>query len=214
MKDLIIIGAGGLGREALEIALDIQQEDPFVEWRVKGFITDIPGDFAEKDTLGYEIIGDIANHEITENNVYAFAIADIEFKRKITDEFLRKGAHFVNLVHPSAYIGPTAKIGLGNIIAQNAVITSNVNIGNFVRFGANTVVGHDVLIGDYSTISGNCSINGWVILGKGVFIGGNAVVSPKSKIGNNAKIGTGSVVINNVKPGITVFGNPAHKLDL
>lgn len=212
MKDLIIIGAGGLGREALEIALDIQEQQK-PDWKVKGFITDIPGDFSKKDTLGYEIIDTIAEHHICSDAVYVFAIADIPFKIKTTKEFLSKGAKFVNLIHPSAVLGRTVKLGTGDVISPRVTITSNVKIGDFVRIGGGTSVGHDAEIGDYSSISGICGINGYVQIGQGVFMGSNAAICPKAKIGDFAYVGTGSVVLRKVNANTKVFGNPAKKID-
>lgn len=213
MKELIIIGAGGFGREVLEIALDIQEQGVQNQWKVKGFITDIPGDFSEKDTLGYEIIDDISNHKISKNAVYAFAIADIPFKIKTTERFIRDGAEFINLIHPSAVIGRTVKMGNGNIISPRVTITANVDLGNFIRIGGGTSIGHDVKIGDYSTISGTCGINGYAELGQGVFLGSHAVICPHAKIGAYASVGAGTVVLRRVKPDTSVFGNPARKID-
>lgn len=213
MKDLIIIGAGGFGREVLEIALDIQEQKSENQWRVKGFITDIPGDFYEKDTLGYEIIDNISDHKISKNAVYAFAIADIPFKIKTTEQFIRNGAEFINLIHPSAVIGRTVKMGVGNIISPRVTMTANINLGNFIRVGGGTSIGHDVKIGDYSSISGTCGINGYVELGQGVFLGSHATICPHAKIGAYASVGAGTIVLRRVKAETKVFGNPAKKMD-
>lgn len=213
MKNLIIIGAGGFGREVMEIALDIIEQKPETDWRIKGFITDIPGDFDEKDTLGYDIIGDISNHKISPENVYTFAIADIPFKMKMTQKFLEQGAEFVNIIHPSCVIGRTVKMGIGNIISSRVTITSNVRLGNFTRVGGGTSIAHDVTVGDYSTISGTCGINGYAQVGKGVFMGSHTAICPHAVIGDFANIGAGSVVLRKVKAKTHVFGNPAKKID-
>ena len=212
MKDLIIIGAGGLGREALEIALDIQEQNK-TDWRVKGFITDIEGDFALKDTLGYKIIDTISGHKICNDAVYVFAIADVSFKVKITNLFVSQGAKFINLIHPTAILGRTVILGKGNIISSRVTITSNVKIGNFVKIGGGTSIGHDVDIGDYSTISGICGINGYVHVGQGVFIGSNAAICPHARIGDFSYVGAGAVVLRRVEANTKVFGNPAKKID-
>lgn len=212
MKDLIIIGAGGLGREVLDIALYIQKCKPETPWRVKGFITDIPGDFYEKDTGQYDIIGTIKDHEISENNVYVFAIADIEFKRKTTKDFLERGAEFVNLIHPKAMVSGFAQYGVGNIIQTHCGISSNVEIGNFNMINAFSTVGHDAKIGDYCTISSHCDITGYAQIGDGVFMGSHTVICPHAKVGENARIGAGSVVLKRVKANTLVVGNPAQKI--
>ena len=212
MKNLIIIGAGGFGREVLEFALDIQEQNPEIGWRVKGFITDIPGDFDKKNTLGYEILGDIEHHKVSKNNIYAFAIADIDFKMKTTKSFIDQGAKFVTLVHPSATIGRTVKIGQGSIISPKVSVTCDVEIGDFVRIGSGTSIGHDVIIEDYSVISGTCGINGYAKIGRGAFLGSHAVICPHATVGEFASVGAGSVVLRKVKNNTHVFGVPAKKI--
>lgn len=213
MKDLIIIGAGGLGREVLEIALDIKLYKKDTPWNIKGFITDIVGDFHAKKLDGYNIIGTIKDHEISSNNVYVFAIADIDFKKKITKEFLERGAEFINLVHPRAGISRFADIGIGNIFQSYSGISANTKIGNFNMINAYTTVGHDAVIGDYCTISSHCDITGYVRLGDGVFMGSHAVICPHARVDNYARVGAGSVVLKHVRENTIVVGNPAKKID-
>lgn len=213
MKDLIIIGAGGLGREAMSLALRIQKNNPDIQWRLKGFITDIVGDFYEKDTLGYDIIGTIKDHKVNDNNVYVFAIADVEFKKKTTKEFTEKGAKFINLISPHAFVAPNVDIGVGNIIQLGAGIAPNTKIGNFVMINAYTTIGHDAEIGDYTTLSSHCDITGYTKLGEGVFLGSHAVICPHAKVGDYARVGAGSIVLKRVKAHTTVFGNPAKRID-
>ena len=213
MIKLIIIGAGGFGREVLEIALDIQEQRSDTPWRVQGFITDRIGDFDEKDTLGYEVLGDISNHVVSSDNVYAFAIADVPFKIKTTEKFVERGAEFVTLIHPSAVIGRTVKIGIGTIISPRVTVTSNVEIGKFVRLGGGTSVGHDVKIGDYAVLSGTCGVNGYATIGNGVFMGSHVAVCPHATVGEFAKVGAGSVVLRRVKKNTSVFGVPAKEMN-
>ncbi len=214
MKDLIIVGAGGLGREVLELALTIKKTYPDTPWDIKGFITDIPGDFNEKDTGKYDIIGNIKDHVVEENNVYVFAIGDIPFKKKATSELIDKGAEFINLIHPKAGISRFADLGTGNIFQCYSTASANVKIGNFNMINAFSTIGHDAVIGDYCTISSHCDITGYTSLGDGVFMGSHAVICPHAKVGDNARIGAGSIVLEKVKDNTTVFGNPAKRIEI
>ena len=209
MKDLIIIGAGGLGREALTIAKDILSVKPDTGWRVKGFLTDIVGDFYEKDTGGYEILGPITGHSVSENNVYVFAIADIAFKKKATEELIKKGAQFINLINPYVSVPPSCNLGVGNIIQGGVGVSVDVNIGNFNMINAYTTIGHDAIIGNCCTIGPACAISGYCHLEDGVFLGAHSVLYPHAKVGAYARVGAASVVIKKVKPGTFVIGNPA-----
>lgn len=214
LKDLIIVGAGGLGREALALALKIQNSDENITWRIKGFIDDNPGDFYEKNTHGYDVIGTIKDHVVSENNVYVFAIADIGVKKRITTEFLEKGAEFINLISPFASVSDTADIGLGNIIQYGVTISTDVTIGNFNLINSYTTIGHDAKIRDYATISPGCAISGYCEVGDGVFLGSHVVLCPHSKVGEYARVGAQSVVIKRVKEGTFVMGNPAKRVNI
>ncbi len=210
MKEIIIVGAGGFGRELLQWIKDINKVD--CKWRIKGFIDD-----NRKALEGYEcdysVIGKISDWQPNENEVYACAIAEPKTKEKVITLLKNKGAVFESIIHPKASLGSFNKIGNGLIMYPGARLNVNIMIGDFVTL-LSTGIGHDVSIGDFSTISSHCGINGHVQIGKRVFIGGNAVIIPSKKIGDDVYVGAGSVVIRNVKAGTKVFGNPAKKVNI
>lgn len=210
MKDLIIIGASGFGREVLQIVKDINKNEQ--TWNILGFLDDNLNAL-EGIECDYSVIGTIKDWEPKENEHFVIAIAKPTIKEAITTQLERKGAEFVSIIHPTAIIGSFNKIGRGVVIYPYAKITVNTTVGDFVSLlGSN--IGHDAVVGDFSTISGMCAINGHAIVGKRVFIGGHAVVAPSKRIGDDAFIGSGSVVVTNIKSGYKVFGNPAKKIEL
>ncbi len=209
MKELIIVGASGFGREVLQWVKDINRDESV--WSIKGFIDDNLNAL-DGYTCDHRILGNITDWKVSENEVYTCAIAIPAVKEKVVSILKLKGAIFAKVVHPTAIIGEFCKIGEGLIVTPRAKISPNVTIGNFVTI-LGSGVGHDASIGDYSTISGNCSVNGHVWLGKRVFIASNACIAPSKKIGDDAFVGMGSMVISNVRPGHKVMGNPARKLD-
>ncbi len=123
-----------------------------------------------------------------------------------------KGAQFATIIHPTAIISKFAEIGEGSVITQRSGINTNAKVGKFVTL-LESRMGHDSSIGDFSTLSGDCNINGHVTIGKDVYVSCGVSIAPSKKIGDNVKIGIGSVVISNVKAGITVFGNPAKIIE-
>lgn len=209
MKNLIIVGASGFGREVLQWVKDINSVCH--TWYIKGFIDDNVDALKEYE-CDYQILGNIKEWKVSENEFYTCAIALPEVKQKVVSILKQKGAIFTNVVHPTAIIGNFCTIGEGLIITPRAKISPNVKIGDFVTI-LGSGVGHDASIGDYTTISGNCSVNGNVQLGKRVFIASNACIAPSKKIGDDAFIGMGSMVISNVRQGNKVMGNPARKID-
>lgn len=210
MKNLIIIGAGGLARVILSYANDIMQTNE-CEWRVKGFIDENLNALDGIDT-GYPILGTISEHVIEEDSVYICAIGDSKARLSICRDFQKKGAEFINLIHPTARISERVKMGVGNIFCPNSAVNPDVVIGDFVMVNSYSGFGHDSTIGSGCTLSSFCDVTGNCKLGEGVFLGSTAVITPGRKIGDYAKISAGSVVFTNVKDGKTMFGNPARIL--
>ncbi|MGH1433677.1 MAG: acetyltransferase [Lewinella sp.] len=208
MQDLIIIGAGGFGREVLQWAKHVNNAEQ--RWKIKGFIDDNL-QALEGIECDYQVLGAIQSWRVSPNEVFVCAIAKPALKQSITTSLLARGAVFANLVHPTAIIGDFCKIGKGLIVTPNAKVSPNVTIGDFVTL-LGSGVGHDAVLEDFCTISGNCSINGNVRVKQGAFVASNTCVVPGKTIGQWAYVGMGSMVIRSVEDHSKVFGNPAKKL--
>lgn len=210
MKDLIIVGASGFGREVLKYVQDINNVK--MQWNIKGFIDDNPNALDGID-CGFAVLGNIKDWEPSANEEFVLALAFPQVKKEIVSKLKEKGARFAQLIHPTAIINENSCIGEGTIVSSNCIISSNTHIGDFVTL-LSSGVAHDAQIGDFSTLSGRCSINGHVIVGSMVYMGCGVLVAPSKKIGDNATVGIGSVVISNVKAGTKVFGNPAKRIKI
>ena len=210
MRDLIIIGAGGFGRVLLDYAIHIMQTSE-CKWRVKGFIDDNLHALNGIDT-GYRVLETTSEHVIEENAVYICSIGNSTIRLTLCRSFQEKGAAFINFIHPTAIIGERVKMGVGNVFCPFSIVNPDVIIGDFVTVNVYSGFGHDSIIGSGCTLSGSCDVTGNCTLGEGVFLGGKAVIVPGRKIGDYATIGAGAVVFTNVKPGKTMYGNPAMVL--
>ena len=211
MKNLLIIGARGWGREVFDIAnaCILHGED----LQVKGFLDD------KSDALdGYDnyppIVGPVENYQIQEDDVFICALGDVNYKKQYADIILEKGGEFISLIHPTAILGNNARIGKGCVIGAYSNLSSDTRVGDFVTFSIRAGMGHDSIIGDYTHIGGGCSISGFVTIGKSVTMHPGCIVVPHRTIGDSSIIGTGSVVLGNVKANTTVFGNPAKRIEL
>lgn len=207
--DLIIVGAGGFGREVLQWVKDINKIKP--TWDIVGFIDD---NINALDTLecDYKVVGTIQEWMPKENERFVMAIANPKIKQTIAEIMKNKGAIFANIIHPSALLSEYAQIGEGLVMYPNSLISVNTKIGNFVTL-LSSAIGHDVTVNDFCTISSFCDITGGVKLGKRVFMGSHATIIPKRKIGDDVYIAAGSVVMTNLKNGLRVYGNPAQKMN-
>jgi sugar O-acyltransferase (sialic acid O-acetyltransferase NeuD family) len=211
-KKLILLGAGGAGREVLQIAKDIYKIEKN-DWILHGFLDDAP-DYQNKNIDGLYVIGKINEWVPKLDEIFVCSIANIAIRKEVISDYKKKGASFISLIHPTALINETAVFGEGLIMYPNSVLSSNVMLGSHVFINFNTTIGHDAKIGKNSVISSHCDVTGNVDVGECVFLGSHVTIVPNVKIGKNSIIGIGSVVVNNIKDNMKVFGNPAKSLKL
>lgn len=115
----------------------------------------------------------------------------------------------VNAIHPAAQLAASASIGHGNFIDAGAQLGAGAEVGNHCLIQANAVVGAETRVGDFVQIGASSTINAGAVIEDEAFIGSGVIIVSGVTIGKGARVGAGSVVIAPVKPGDTVFGNPA-----
>ncbi len=208
-KRLLIIGAGGFGREVLVWALRIPEEERV--WSVVAFLDANPNAL---DGYGIQtsIAGNPATYQPDIDDLLVPALGDPVVKLRVSNDLKARGGQFITLVLPEAGVGDRCVVGDGCVICSRVVLTADVTVGDFVTMNVSSGAGHDSVIGNGCTLSGHVDLMGFTTLGEGVFLGSHAVVLPGVSIGDYAKIGAGSVVIRNVAAGTTVFGVPARKI--
>lgn len=208
MKPLLIIGAGGVGREATLIVEAINRVHP--TWDLLGFIDDFTAVGTEYN--GVSVLGPLDILMQYKEPIYVVcAIANYTVKKKIImkiKEFY-PWVKFAKLIHPKVDLNPFMSIGEGCIIYQQVMMTVDVILGDHVIVCASTGIGHDSVIKDYCDILWNCNISGHVTLEEGCFIGSGATIVQGLKIGPQTKVGAGSVVLKSTYGYCTVVGVPA-----
>jgi len=209
MKKLVIIGAGGMGRSVYCIAKGcIGYGTEFV---VKGFIDD---DLSQLDNFeGYPpMLGTIDDYVIEEDDVFVCSIGDTKTKKIICEKLKARGAKFQTLIHKTAIVRQNAKIGDGCIIADFASVGADCTIGENSLVQTFAIAAHDCKIGNYVRIDTHATCVGGVVIEDTATIHTSAVVSHNVVVGEGATVAALSFVIKKVKPGITVYGNPAKTL--
>ncbi len=209
MKDLIIVGAGGFGREVYGYALSCIENG--ANWRVKGFLDDNPNALNPYNyPLG--IIGSISEWRPSAGELYIMGLGAPKEKKRIAEFLMSRGAEFTTLIHPLAYIGRNVKMGKACIICPFCVLNCDLELGDFVTVNTNSALGHDARIGSWCTLSSHSDITGRVSLGEGVFFSSSVTTVPSAKIGDWCNVGINSSVIGRIKPNTKVFGNPASEI--
>lgn len=210
MNHLIIIGAGGFGREAYGIARESLGYG--TEFDVKGFLD--ANASALDGFSGYPpVVGDPEGYEIREGDVFITALGSVAARRRCAEAVERRGGRFMALVHRSAFLGPNVIVGGGSLIAPGVSLTADVRIGRHADVFHNSSIGHDSSVGDFAHVYAQCAIGGGVRIGEGAQVYPGSVVVPRRSIGALAVVGAGSTVFLDVPAGVTVHGNPAAAVE-
>lgn len=209
MQGLVIIGAGGFGRELADTVDSINVERPTYD--LLGFVDD-NGANHHVTINGIKVIGgrdavkDLARHRPIAAVV---AIVDATVRQSVVAS-LGELITWATLVHPRALVSPSAQIGKGCILQAYVLVAANATIGDYCIVNAGSSLGHDAVMGDYGAIMGQCDVTGRARLGPAVFMGSGARILPGVVVGERAKIAAGAVVARHVEAGATVGGNPAR----
>lgn len=208
MKDIVIIGAGGFGREVAWLIEDINQNAQ--QWNIVGFVDDNEK-LQGQEYNGYKVVGN--TDWLTEQEYYVInAIADPFIKKIIMIKLKESQNIYPTIIHPSVIFSKSTSIGKGTIICAGSVLTVNSKVGNHVSINPNVTVGHDTKIEDYSSILPGANISGNIVLESGVLIGAGAVVIQNLTVGENSIIGAGAVVVGNIESNCTAVGVPAKSI--
>lgn len=208
-RRLLIVGAGGFGREMLQWAEDAVADG--ADWRIGGFLDADPAALREFD-CGYEILTSPEAYVPSTSDLLICAIGRPTTRMKVAADLASRGARFATLIHPTAIVGARTVLGEGCMLCPRVTITTDVTIGRHVIVNAHTTVGHDVALGDCCSLFSHCDVTGGATLDVGVTMGSHASVLPGVAVGEFASISAGSIVTRRVKPHTTVFGVPAKKL--
>ena len=211
MKHLIICGAGAFARELYWHAMDSVGYG--AEWDLKGFL-DGPVRIDESDfaKLKLPMLGVYTEYKPKPDDVFTCAIGTPSKRKDMIDTVLSNGGQFINVIHKTAIIQGSAKLGTGLVLCPFTYINDNAVVGDYVMINTMSGLGHDVQIGDYSCLMGHVELCGFVKVGTEVYFGGGARVLPGGKVGDGAFVGSGSVVLKKVRAGVKVFGNPAVEI--
>ena len=206
LKPVIIIGAGGLGK----VALDIFEENRttvycFLDEDKKLHNTEI----GEVTVLGSPEDDGFLKYIGHKCDAFV-AVDDLAYRKSLVDLLKeRRKVMPANAIHKSAIISTQSSLGYGNLIAAKVTISTGVEIGHHCLVHANALIDYNSKVGDFTQIGAGSIVNSGVEVGEGAFIGSGVTIVSGVKIGDNARVGAGSVVVKSVGNGETVFGNPA-----
>lgn len=206
MKNIVIIGAGGFGREVQWLIERINIK--INRYKILGYIDDNVE--IGKNINGYEVIGntDLLKYTNKELSVVC-AIGNADVRMNIINKIKEnKNLEFPNLIDPSVCISQFVNFGEGNIICAQSILTVNINIKDFCIINLDCTIGHDVVLESYTTVYPSVNVSGNVIVGKNSEIGTGTQIIQNCNIGEKTIIGAGAVVVNDIPENSVAVGTP------
>jgi sugar O-acyltransferase (sialic acid O-acetyltransferase NeuD family) len=203
---LAIIGSRDLGQQIAHHAT------------LNGF--DVIGYFDDFDTISedsFPILGKIKDIDsfFSQDN-FDFLFIGIGYKHmKVRAELFNQfynSIPFANIIHKSAIIDPTVKIGEGVLIYPGVTIDSNVILDNNILINIASTIAHDTTIKSHCFLSPRVALAGFITINEQCIIGINSTIIDNIEVITQTQIGGGSVVIQNINEKGVYVGNPIRKI--
>jgi len=203
---ILIVGAGGFGREVLQWARDAWPEHAS---RIAGFLS------ADRSMLDFhdgslDIIADPDRYEPAVGDGLLLAIGIPEVRRRVAESLKSRGAEFLTLIHPTAVVATTASIGNGSIICPYVIVSDAARVGACVLLNYHSSLGHDASAGDYAVLSPYAAIGGNAHIEADVFMGLHATVGPGKRIGVRSKVSANSCALVDAPSDSIIYGVPGR----
>jgi hypothetical protein len=149
LTPLVIIGAGGFGREVLDLVRDVNRAAPTFDFL--GFLDDGEANARLLQRLGAPLVGPSSRLADLAAS-YVIGIGTAEPRRRIDALAQSRGRTAATLTHPSATVGSDVQIGGGAVVAAGARLTTHIVVGRLPHVNLNCAIGHDTTVEDDATM--------------------------------------------------------------
>lgn len=211
-EPLVIVGAGGFGRETTDVVEAINAVAGTV-WDLVGVYDDSPAEInlhRLKDR-GVRYLGVIPTQANGAKLHYVVGIGHPMTRQRVAHHLEDLGWSAARLIHPAATVGTRSQIDSGVVVCGGAQISTNVRLGHHVHVNPNSTIGHDSQLDDYVSVNPAATVSGEVNIGERTLIGAGAVVLQGLQIGPDVVVGASACVTENIRGGVVVKGIPARE---
>lgn len=209
MNNLLLWGSGGHGTVVMDIARALKM------YSAIDFVDD-DVDSARKEIAGCRVLGSFRELHLAslrDYNAVVIAIGSNPARARCFEFARRQGWQLATLIHPSAVVSPSARLGAGTVVMPRAVVNAGAEIGQNCIVNTAAVVDHDCRVGDHVHLSPGVILGGAVTVHSSAHMGLGAIALPGSTIGERAVVGAGAVVLHSVQSGETAVGVPARTIE-
>jgi sugar O-acyltransferase (sialic acid O-acetyltransferase NeuD family) len=209
LKRVVIIGAGGHGREVADIIRHQAQTGARIE--ALGF-TDDNRDLHGRSLDGLPVLGDWTWFEGVDRQEVAVicAVGSPQICRRLVERARNIGLSFANVISPLAHISSLARLGEGVAVFPNSQISTGAFVDSYSILNVAVTVGHGAKVGRYSNINPGVHLAGDATIGEGCYIGMGTNVIQGRSVGAWSVVGAGAAVIRDLPGGVTAVGVPAE----
>ena len=211
MKDLIIFGASGFGREVAWAVERLNKVTP--TWNLLGFMDDAD-DIQGTEINGYKVLGKTADVSNYPDAYYVVAVGASRTREKIVSNMktVNPSIKFGTVIDPSVEMSDLVTIGEGTIICAHTIITVNIEIGSHVIVNLDCTVGHDAVLQDFVTLYPSVNVYGITNIGHAVELGTGMQIIQGKTVGDYSIVGAGAVVVKDIPAKCTAVGSPAKPI--
>jgi sugar O-acyltransferase (sialic acid O-acetyltransferase NeuD family) len=213
-EPVVIIGAGGFGREVLDIIDAVNDgaggsnEERF---EFLGFLDDGEPNRELLEARSVKHLGDVRVLEDLPVDVgYLIGIGSGGVRRRLDVYGGGLGHPSPTIVHPSVTMGFDVQLGPGTVVCSHVSLTNHIRIGRHAHLNLNSTVGHDAVLGDYVTVSPLVAISGETVIEDETLLGTGATINQRITIGAGAVLGSGAAAVKDIEAGVVAVGIPAR----
>lgn len=211
-EPLIIVGGGGFGRETIDVIAAINAASPEPPWKILGVVDDALSEVNAKrlTALDVEFVGLIDELADWDHCNVAIGVGSPAAREAISRRIEHWKVTFPSLIHPTAVVGRSSKIGVGAIVCAHASIGTNVTLGDHVHLNPHAVIGHDTQLEDFVSVNPSATLSGECIIGQRTLIGAGSVMLQGLSIGPDSTIGAAACVTRSAPASQVLVGVPAR----
>lgn len=208
-RRIVVIGAGGHGREIAQLINDIAEDGGGFE--IIGFVDDDIS-LTGKVIAGLPVLGELSWLTEQPEIAVAVGVGKPAVKQALLQRLSVQRTKVPELIHPSALLGRRISVGAGVQICAGCILTTDISLGSMVTLNRGCHISHDCVIGAFASLHPAVALAGNVSVGEGAELGIGSCSIQGRTIGAWSVVGAGAVITRDVREAVTVVGVPAREV--